>query len=271
MVGISLRGGGKRVINSFFILVWRGFKEYIYKSINMSTRIRNPEVYVKGYGKNTTKDDLKGWFREFGRIVCIQYKGPYSFIVTFSPCRSLKTTMMLSQQSNRWMTRRLRDSDSSSSLLARNAMGRPRDLAAEARTARNTDVAGTPLEIAAILHHPHRAPHPGVPPLLPPPLPRVTVGVRIRRKIRRERKIKRERRIRRERRIEIKKRRMIKRRRRRKTSDWIWRIIRFDGRTSSFFDARGVTYPFIFEPFSELLSKPTHHYTNINLFTMNPY
>ncbi len=29
----------------------------------MSTRVRNPEVYVKGYGKNTTKDDLKSWFR----------------------------------------------------------------------------------------------------------------------------------------------------------------------------------------------------------------
>jgi len=29
----------------------------------MSKRIRNPEVYVKGYGKNTTKDDLKSWFK----------------------------------------------------------------------------------------------------------------------------------------------------------------------------------------------------------------
>lgn len=29
----------------------------------MSNRVRNPEVYVKGFGKNTTKDDLKGWFR----------------------------------------------------------------------------------------------------------------------------------------------------------------------------------------------------------------
>ena len=47
----------------------------------MSSRSRNPEIYVKGYGKNVTKDDLKGWFREFGKIVCIQYKGPYSFIV----------------------------------------------------------------------------------------------------------------------------------------------------------------------------------------------
>jgi len=28
-----------------------------------SGRARNPEVYVKGYGKNTTKEDLKSWFR----------------------------------------------------------------------------------------------------------------------------------------------------------------------------------------------------------------
>lgn len=47
----------------------------------MASRSRNPEVYVKGYGKNVTKDDLKKWFREFGKIICIQYKGPYSFIV----------------------------------------------------------------------------------------------------------------------------------------------------------------------------------------------
>lgn len=48
----------------------------------MSSRVRNPEVYVKGYGKSTTKDDIKSWFREFGKIVCIQYKGPYSFVVS---------------------------------------------------------------------------------------------------------------------------------------------------------------------------------------------
>jgi hypothetical protein len=61
----------------------------------MSTRVRNPEIYVKGYGKNTTKDDLKSWFKEFGKIICIQYKGPYSFIVSDPSLRSLKTTMML--------------------------------------------------------------------------------------------------------------------------------------------------------------------------------
>ncbi len=37
---------------------------------------------MKGYGKNVTRDDLKSWFREFGKILCIQYKGPYSFIVS---------------------------------------------------------------------------------------------------------------------------------------------------------------------------------------------
>lgn len=49
----------------------------------MTSRSRNPEVYVKGYGKNIAKEDLKSWFREFGKIICIQYKGPYSFIVLF--------------------------------------------------------------------------------------------------------------------------------------------------------------------------------------------
>ena len=61
----------------------------------MSGRVRNPEIYVKGYGKNTAKEDLKSWFREFGKIVCIQYKGPYSFIVPLYPSRNFKTTTML--------------------------------------------------------------------------------------------------------------------------------------------------------------------------------
>ena len=64
----------------------------------MSTRVRNPEIYVKGYGKNTTKDDLKEWFKEFGKIVCIQYKGPYSFIVGIGILRNSRTTMMLREQ-----------------------------------------------------------------------------------------------------------------------------------------------------------------------------
>jgi len=67
----------------------------------MSTRVRNPEIYVKGYGKNTTKDDLKSWFREFGKIICIQYKGPYAFIVKYEPFRNFKITMMLKLQSRK--------------------------------------------------------------------------------------------------------------------------------------------------------------------------
>lgn len=80
------------------------------------SRPKNPEIYVKGYGKNIEKDDLKSWFRDFGKIVCIQYKGPYSFIVLFSLFRSFKTTMMQNQQSNRWMTKRWKDTDSLLSL-----------------------------------------------------------------------------------------------------------------------------------------------------------
>ena len=59
------------------------------------SRPRNAEVYVKGYGKSVTKDDLKSWFRDFGKIVCIQYKGPYAFIVRLISLRNSKTTMML--------------------------------------------------------------------------------------------------------------------------------------------------------------------------------
>lgn len=59
----------------------------------MSSRIRNPEVYVKGYGKSVTKDDLKSWFKDFGKIVCIQYKGPYAFIVLLDQLSNSRTTM----------------------------------------------------------------------------------------------------------------------------------------------------------------------------------
>ena len=59
----------------------------------MSSRIRNPEVYVKGYGKSVTKDDLKSWFKDFGKIVCIQDKGPYAFIVLLHQLSNSRTTM----------------------------------------------------------------------------------------------------------------------------------------------------------------------------------
>lgn len=37
---------------------------------------------MKGYNsKHTTKDDLKEWFKDYGKIVQVQFKGPYSFIV----------------------------------------------------------------------------------------------------------------------------------------------------------------------------------------------
>jgi RNA recognition motif-containing protein len=48
----------------------------------MSAKHRNSEIYVKGYNsKHTTKEDLREWFKEYGRIVQVQFKGPYSFIV----------------------------------------------------------------------------------------------------------------------------------------------------------------------------------------------
>lgn len=48
----------------------------------MSAKHRNSEIYVKGYNsKHTTKEDLREWFKDYGRIVQVQFKGPYSFIV----------------------------------------------------------------------------------------------------------------------------------------------------------------------------------------------
>lgn len=115
----------------------------------MSTRVRNPEIYVKGYGKNTTKDDLKSWFKEFGKIICIQYKGPYSFIVSHVRLRSSRTTMMRNLQWRRWTTRRWRDSAWLWSLQARSAMVQViAPEAAAATTRRSTaEDAGTPLDM----------------------------------------------------------------------------------------------------------------------------
>lgn len=43
--------------------------------------------------------------------MCIQYKGPYSFIVTSHLCRNSKTITTLKLQSRKWMTRKLKDID----------------------------------------------------------------------------------------------------------------------------------------------------------------
>jgi hypothetical protein len=47
----------------------------------MSKRERNPEIYIKGYSRATTKDQLRNLFRPFGRIMCVQMKRVYTFIV----------------------------------------------------------------------------------------------------------------------------------------------------------------------------------------------
>jgi RNA recognition motif-containing protein len=71
------------------------------------SRSRNSEIYVKGYGKSITKEDLKKWFKPFGKINCIQYKGPYSFIViNMSLISNTLTIWMLNMQSNRCMTKK---------------------------------------------------------------------------------------------------------------------------------------------------------------------
>ncbi len=56
----------------------------------MSARHRNAEIYVKGYSKHTTKEDLRDLFKEYGKIVQVQFKGPYSFIVTSKPTQEFE-------------------------------------------------------------------------------------------------------------------------------------------------------------------------------------
>lgn len=121
----------------------------------MSTRVRNPEIYVKGYGKNTTKDDLKSWFKEFGKIICIQYKGPYSFIVTHVSLRNSRTIMMLNQQWRRWTTKRWRDSAWLWSPQGRSAMDQViAPEAAVVTTRRSTAEDAGNTHSYAVLHHP---------------------------------------------------------------------------------------------------------------------
>lgn len=76
---------------------------------------------MKGYGKSVTKEDLKKWFKPFGKINCIQYKGPYSFIVDLFlfNFRNSMITMMLNTQSNKCMIKKLMDFDLLFSHLAK--------------------------------------------------------------------------------------------------------------------------------------------------------
>lgn len=47
----------------------------------MSKKERNTEIYVKGYPIFFTKDELKNYFRTFGKIMSVQMKRVYAFIV----------------------------------------------------------------------------------------------------------------------------------------------------------------------------------------------
>ena len=62
------------------MFLWIAGVSYKLYSTTIMSRNRNPEIYVKGYSKDATRDDLKSWFRDFGKIRGIQYKGLYSFI-----------------------------------------------------------------------------------------------------------------------------------------------------------------------------------------------
>ena len=72
-------------------------------------KTRNPEIYVKGYGKSVTKEDLKTWFKPYGKIICIQYKGPYTFIVLLKLFRNSRITTMPSMPARKCTIRRWKD------------------------------------------------------------------------------------------------------------------------------------------------------------------
>jgi len=47
----------------------------------MSSRDKNPQVYVRGFSRRSTKDDLKDIFRKYGKIKEVQLKNDFAFIV----------------------------------------------------------------------------------------------------------------------------------------------------------------------------------------------
>jgi hypothetical protein len=49
----------------------------------MSSKEKNPLIYVKGYSRRTTRDDLKRAFRDFGRVNDVNMKNGFSFVVNF--------------------------------------------------------------------------------------------------------------------------------------------------------------------------------------------
>lgn len=49
----------------------------------MSSREKNPLVYVKGYSRRTNRDDLKKAFKVYGRVNDVNMKNGFSFIVNY--------------------------------------------------------------------------------------------------------------------------------------------------------------------------------------------
>jgi len=46
----------------------------------MSSRDKNPQLYIRGFSRRTTRDDLKDAFRKYGKIREVQLKNGYAFI-----------------------------------------------------------------------------------------------------------------------------------------------------------------------------------------------
>jgi len=46
----------------------------------MSSRDKNPQIYIRGFSRRTTRDDVKDAFRKCGKIREVQLKNGYAFV-----------------------------------------------------------------------------------------------------------------------------------------------------------------------------------------------
>jgi RNA recognition motif-containing protein len=53
----------------------------------------DPQIYVRGFAKYTTEEELRNIFAAFGDIREIRMIRDYAFIVPYPRCRSLKQKM----------------------------------------------------------------------------------------------------------------------------------------------------------------------------------
>ena len=74
----------------------------------MSSRDKNPQVYVRGFSRRTGREELKDAFKKYGKIRDINVKNGYAFIVSpFPPptdCAGIRrlSRRRLSHRQNEW-------------------------------------------------------------------------------------------------------------------------------------------------------------------------